>query len=225
MSEKLSRTPKQATPQAGAHTGRRAGKSGTREAIQAAASAQFAELGFDRTSIRSIAAQAGVDPALVKHFFGTKSQLFVVVTYPPFDPALIGQAIVTGPVETAGRRLAQLVTTVLDDPAIRARFIGLVRAAASEPDAAELVRDVFGSGPFAQIVNALGADDAPLRASLIGSQMVGLIMARYIVRVEPLASLPAAALIDAIAPTLQQYLTGPIAQEPRPTDANSSPSR
>jgi AcrR family transcriptional regulator len=192
-------------------SGRRPGDSGTREAIRAAASRQFAELGYDRTSMRSIARDAGVDPALVAHFFGSKHRLFVDVVELPFDPELVVPTIFAGAREELGRRLADFILAAFEIPEARRRLTGLVRAASSEPDAARMVRELITREVFARVVDALGVDDADLRASLLGSQVVGLVMARYIVGIEPLASLPAERVAAAIAPNLQRYLTGPLA--------------
>jgi AcrR family transcriptional regulator len=197
--------------QAPRRSGRRPGASGTREAIRAAAGRLFAEQGYDRTTMRAVAAAAGVDPKLVAHFFGSKHRLFLDAVELPIDPAAVAPVLLGGDPEGAGERVARLVVGVLEDPEGRRRMTGLVRAAASEPDAARLVRDVIGRELFAPIVEALGVDDAPLRASLLGSQLVGLAMARYVVGVEPLASIPAEEVITALAPTLQRYLTGPLA--------------
>lgn len=191
-------------------SGRRPGDSGTREAIRAAASRQFAELGYDRASMRSIARDAGVDPALVAHFFGSKHQLFVDVVELPFDPEQVVATIFAGEREELGRRLADFLVTALEIPEARRRITGIVRAAASEPDAARMVRELITREIFSRVVEALGVEDADLRASLLGSQTVGLVMARYIVGIEPLASLPPERVAAAIAPNLQRYLTGPL---------------
>lgn len=192
-------------------SGRRTGESGTREAIRAAAGHQFAERGFDRTSLRSIAADAGVDPALVTHFFGSKHKLFVDVVELPIDPEVLGPAVFAGERDGMGRRLADFLVGRLEDPEVRRRVTGLVRAAASEPEAAAMVRDRLTRDVFSRIVGQLGVEDADLRASLVASQVVGLVMARYVVCIEPLASLPAEAVAAAIAPNLQRYLDGALA--------------
>lgn len=191
-------------------TGRRPGDSGTRAAIRAAAARQFAERGYDRTSLRSIAREAGVDQKLVAHFFGTKQQLFVEVVQLPFDPAEAVPAVFGGDPEHAGERVARFVLGLLENPETRRPLVGLVRAAATEPEAARMVRELITREVFARIVEALGSDDADLRASLVGSQVVGLLTARYIVGVEPLASLPAETVAAAIAPNLQRYLVEPL---------------
>jgi AcrR family transcriptional regulator len=191
-------------------TGRRPGKSGTREAILRAARSQFGELGYDRTTIRSIAAEAGVDPALVLHFFDSKQRLFLEVVELPFDAAAVLPALLAGDRRKVGERLARLFLAALDDEDARNRWTSMLRAAATEPAAAEMLRELLTKRVFVPIAETLGAEDARLRATLVGSQIVGVVMARHIVRVEPLASLPSDELAQAIAPTLQRYLTGPL---------------
>jgi AcrR family transcriptional regulator len=191
-------------------SGRRPGASGTREAIGEAAARLFAERGYDRTSLRAIAAAAGVDQKLVAHFFGSKQRLFVEVFTPPFDPAVAIPEVFAGDRAEIGERVARFLLGVLEDPEGRRRMTGLIRAAASEPEAARMVRDLISREILARIVEALGVDDADVRAGLLGSQVVGLAMARYIVRVEPLASMPADAVAAALAPNLQRYLVEPL---------------
>jgi AcrR family transcriptional regulator len=189
-------------------TGRRPGQSGTREAILAAARRQFGERGFDRATIRSIAREAGVDPALVTHFHGSKQRLFLAAVELPFDPEELLPAALAGDRTEAGRRLAELLVGVLEDPPRRSVVVGIVRSAVSEPEAARMVRELIGERILGVAARELSTDDAPLRASLVGSQIVGVVMARYVVGIEPLASLAADRLVDAIAPPLQRYLTG-----------------
>jgi AcrR family transcriptional regulator len=195
-------------------SGRRPGSSGTRTAIREAAERLFAERGYDRTSMRAIAAAAGVDQKLVAHFFGSKQRLFVEVFTPPFDPAVAIPGMLTGEREEIGERAARFLLAVLEDPDGRRRITGLIRAAASEPEAARMVRDLISREILARFVEALDVEDADVRASLFGSQVVGLAMARYIVGVEPLASMPAEAVSAAIAPNLQRYLVEPLPAAP-----------
>ena len=171
---------------------------------------QFSERGYDRTSLRSIAAEAGVYPALVTHFFGSKQRLFVEVVELPFDPAETLPQVLAGDLEAIGTRLAELIVGLLETPEARARIMGVVRAAASEPEAARMVRELLMREVWAPAAALLGGDDAELRMNLVGSQVVGLVMARYIVGAEPLASLPADELVAAIGPTLQRYLADPL---------------
>lgn len=192
------------------HTGRRPGASGTRQAIVEAARRQFSELGYDRTSLRQVGLEAGVDPTLVSHFFGTKQQLFVEVVELPFQPGDVIPGLLEGPRDELGLRLARFVLQVLETPGSRARIVGMVRAAAAEPEAARLVREILTDQVLAPLAEGIGSDQAALRAGLAMSQVTGLTLARYVVAVEPLASWPAAQVISAIAPTLQRYLAGPL---------------
>ncbi len=166
-------------------------------------------LGFHE-AVERLAAEAGVDAALVSYFFGSKAKLFVEVVELPFEPAQVLPMVFEPGPEGAGERLAQVLLAGLENPDVRQRLVGLVRAAASQPEAAAMVRELVARRMGAQTLGALGVTDADLRASLIGSQVVGLVMARYIVAVEPLASLPPAVVAAAIAPNLQRYLTGPL---------------
>ena len=192
-------------------SGRRPGDSGTRDAIRAAAIEQFAERGYDRPSMRSIAQQAGVDPALVSHYFGSKHALFVDVVELPFDPAqAVPMVFGGGDRAEVGARLAGFLVGVLEQPGGRQRVTGLVRAAASEPEAARMVRDLLTREIIARVVAELRVDDAQLRANLVASQVVGLVMARYIVGLEPLASMPPAEVAAFVAPTFQRYLPEPL---------------
>jgi AcrR family transcriptional regulator len=194
----------------GRPTGRRPGDSGTREAIQAAARRQFAELGFDRTSMRSVAIEAGVDPGLVKHYFASKSQLFVAVVELPVDPSLILPVLLEGDRAAIGERLARFLVGVFETEAGRRRITGIVRSAVSEPEAARMVKEMITTRLFTPIAEHLDADQPELRAAFVGSQTIGLVMARYIVGIEPLASASPDQVIAAIAPVYQRYLDEPL---------------
>jgi len=198
--------------------GRRPGNSGTRESILAAARRQFAELGYDRTSIRQIAIEADVDPALVRHFHGTKQELFVSVIELPIDPETVLPALLAGDPGAVGERLAGFLLSVIEADPAGSPIVGLARAAASEPAAARLVRDLVTARILTPLTEALGVEDAALRASLLASQVVGLTFARYIVGIEPIASLPREQVAAAIGPTLQHYLTGDIGAPPTQGD-------
>jgi AcrR family transcriptional regulator len=192
------------------HSGRRPGTSGTREGIVDAARRSFGEFGYERTTMRAIASEAGVDPALVVHFFGSKQQLFVSVVELPFAPEEVLPRILAGERDAVGERFARFIVGVLEDEDARSVLTGMVRAAASEPEAARMLRELISRRVFAAIAGSLGLEDAELRAALVGSQVVGLVVARHIVEVEPLASLDADELVAAIGPNLQRYLVGPL---------------
>lgn len=191
-------------------SGRRPGNSGTREAILMAARKQFAELGYDRTTLRSIAAEAGVDPALVVHFFGSKQQLFLAGVELPIDPAALAEEVAAAPRSEVGMRMASFLLAALENADVRGRWIGMIRAATSEPAAASRLREILETRLFTPLAQALGVEDAEFRATLAGSHIVGIGMARYIVGVEPIASAPPEKIAAAIAPTLQRYLVEPL---------------
>lgn len=189
-------------------SGRRAGASGTREAILIAAGRQFAQHGYDRASLRRIAAEAGVDQKLIAHFFGSKQQLFVAAIELPLNPAEVLPAVLAGDRSSVGVRFAAILVNVLEQPEIHQRLTGVVRAAASEPEVARMMREFLAREVFAPVAELLGSEDAQFRLNLVGSQIVGLVMARYVVALEPLASMSPEAVAEAIAPTLQRYLIG-----------------
>ena len=194
-------------------SGRRPGATTTREAITAAARRQFAELGYDRATVRGIAGEAGVDPALVVRFYGSKESLFQeVMALPPATAEALAR-LADGPTATVGRRFAEAVVGLLEDPGTRPIVLGRVRSAASHPDAAAMVREMVTRG-VGSFVAALTDDQPETRTVLVGSQVVGLALARHVVRVEPLASLPAADVVDYVAPIFQHYLVGPLRQDP-----------
>jgi AcrR family transcriptional regulator len=190
--------------------GRRTGPTRTRQQILDAARAAFAARGYDAVSLRSIARQAGVDPALVHHFFHSKPQLFAAAMELAIDPEPFLAALLDGDRETLGERLVLAVVGLWDRPEGFQGFLGLIRGAVSHADAARLLREFITReilGPLA----AAAAPDAPqARAALAGTQIVGLAMARKIVGVEPIATAEAAWLSAAIGPTIQRYLTMPL---------------
>ena len=189
-------------------SGRRAGSSGTRTAVLAAARRQFSDLGYDRTSLRSTAAEAGVDQRLVGYFYGSKHQLFVAATKLPFDPGASVPHVLGGDVSGRGERMARLIVGLLENNETGPKLIGLVRAAAAEPEAARMVRDLLGSEIWGPAAQRLPVSDPPLAVNLIATQVLGLVMSRYVIRAEPLASLAAEDVIQTMAPALQRLLTG-----------------
>jgi AcrR family transcriptional regulator len=191
-----------------ARTGRRPGRSGTRDAILVAARESFTASGYDQASIRDIARRAGVDPALVHHYFGTKQELFTEAVELPVDLVAVVEAFVRGDRDRIGERIVGLMLSVWDSRTDRSPLIALIRSAVTSEDAARMLREFMVSVLFERLAEALQAPDAPLRASLAASQMMGLLIARYIVRVEPLSSAPASQLVATIGPNIQRYLTG-----------------
>jgi AcrR family transcriptional regulator len=194
-----------ARPQRG---GRRRGESGAREAILEAARGAFAELGFDRATIRGIAAAAGVDPALVLHYFGSKEQLFGDALQIPVKPGEVLRQVMGQRVDDMGATLVRTFLEAWEPEESRDPLVAMVRSAMTNETAMTLVREYLGRRVFGPITQALNAPDAELRATLVGSQFIGLAMMRYIAHIEPLASASVEQLVTAIGPTMQRYLSG-----------------
>lgn len=192
-------------------TGRRPGNPDTREAILTAAREAFAERGFDGAAIRAIATSAGVDPALVHHYFGTKDQLFLAVMNSPVDPSELLPELLAGGTEQLGERLVRVFIDIWDSPAGSAG-VALLRSAVTNEWGARLLREFLVTQVLRRILTRLEPDPAraPLRAALVAAQMAGLAVMRYVIKLEPLASAPPQALAQTVGPTIQRYLTGPL---------------
>jgi AcrR family transcriptional regulator len=177
--------------------------------ILAAAREAFADRGFDGTSIRAIAAAAGVDPALVHHYFGTKDQLFLDAMQVPVDPAAAITSALAGGRDGAGERLLRTMLMVWDSP-LGTAAAAMVRSAVSNETFARLLREFIKRRIMRRIAAQLDLDpaEADLRTTLAASQIAGLIMVRYLIRLEPLASLPAPIVAALVGPNVQRYLTG-----------------
>lgn len=188
--------------------GRRAGTAQTREQILAAAREQFAALGYERATVRSVARAAGVDPALVHHYFGTKREVFVAATDFPIDPAQVLPVVLAGDPDQIALRLLRTLFSVWEEPVTRQRALALLRSAFATEAGAELLEGFFSREIVDRVATVLGRPDARLRATLVASQLIGMIAVRYLLRVEPLASEPIERLITCYAPTVQRYLTG-----------------
>jgi AcrR family transcriptional regulator len=191
-------------------SGRRPGKQDTRAAILAAARDVFAERGYDAATIRQIATGAGVDPALVHHYFGTKDRLFAATVNFPMNPAeYVPQVLGGGDPAGAGERLVRAFVTVWDSP-VGAAGVALLRSAVTNQAAARLLREFLTTQVLRRAMRILEIHpaEAPLRSALIASQISGLGLTRYVLKVEPLASAPPETVVAAVAPTIQRYLTG-----------------
>lgn len=196
--------------------GRPAGNSDTRDRILDKARELFARNGIKSTSIRAVAAAAGVDSALVHHYFGTKEQLFAAAVHIPIDPMDVIGPLREVPVEELGHRIPSILLALWDSE-IGASFIATLRSvlAGSEVNLFRtFIQDVIGVEVGSRV------DDPPgtglIRVQLVASQLVGIIMARYILELEPFTSLPAQQIADIVAPNLQRYLTGELPELPAP---------
>jgi AcrR family transcriptional regulator len=196
--------------------GRPAGVSDTRERILICARELFACNGIHKTSIRAIAAAAGVDSALVHHYYGTKQQLFAAAVRIPIDPNDIIGPLREVPVTELGYRLPSMLLPLWDSE-IGAGFIAALRSILAGAEAS-----LFRSFIQEVIAVEIGprVDDPPgsavVRIQFVASQLVGVLMARYILQLEPFASLPAEQVAQTIAPTLQRYFTGDLPVSPAP---------
>ncbi len=186
--------------------GRPRGASGSRERIVAAAVDVFGEHGYDGGTIRAIAARAGVDSALVHHYFGTKADLFAEVIGIPLRPDVDVPTILAGPREQIGENLVRYILEAFERPEVRRRGVMMIRVAVgsklmSQPLVGFLSRELIG-----RIAAATDAPDAALRANLVASQMVGMLMTRYVLKLPAIADAPIEELVSRIGPTLQRYL-------------------
>jgi AcrR family transcriptional regulator len=189
-------------------TGRRPGVSGAREAILDAARTLFAEKGYTGTSLRAIAAEAGVDAALIVHYFGTKAGLLPEAIRWPFDPEVEMARISQSGRGEVGEALARLVVQTWDREGDRDAILTLLRAAMVEPAAAAVMKAFIEDELFPPLMRRLDVADGELRANLASSQLIGMGIARYVLQMQPLASMSEDEIVAWIAPTLQRYLAG-----------------
>ncbi|TAM68271.1 TetR family transcriptional regulator [Mycobacterium sp.] len=193
---------------AGRRRGRPAGNSDTRDRILNSARELFARKGIDRTSIRAVAAAAGVDSALVHHYFGTKQQLFAAAIRIPIDPMTVLVPMRDVPVEELGFRLPSVLLPIWDSE-LGAGLIATLRSLLAGADvslARSFLQEIVTAEVAPRVDNPPGT--GTIRAQFFASQLMGVVMARYIVQVEPFASLPPEQIAQTIAPNLQRYLTG-----------------
>jgi AcrR family transcriptional regulator len=189
--------------------GRRPGPSTTREAILAAARESFSARGYDRTRLREVAADAGVDVALVHYHFKSKDGLFAAALEMPVSlPDLMAGVLDEGELEDFAARLLRRIIELWDDERFGPALVAMVRSAMSHEPAAAALRGFVRSELLDRIASRLDAPDAEERSALFGSQLLGLLMYRHVLGVEPIASMEPEALVARMAPGMQQYLTG-----------------
>jgi AcrR family transcriptional regulator len=188
--------------------GRPPGTSDRRDRILVAARELFARNGIGNTSIRSIAAASDVDPALVHHYFGTKEQLFAAAVHIPIDPMQVIGPMRDTPVEQLGLALPSMLLPLWDSE-LGAGFIATIRSLLAGDDVS-LIRSFLEDVITVEVGSRV--DEPPgtgaIRVQFVASQLVGVVMARYILELEPFASLPVEQIAVTIAPNLQRYLTG-----------------
>ena len=190
-------------------TGRRPGPARTRERILGAARTQFGREGYDKATLREIAAGAGVDPALIPHYFGSKEGVFLAAVEFPVDPSLFIPRLLEPGVERLGERLVTFFLETWDSPA-GSSLLALIRSVVSSDLAAELLREFVTREVLGRLAVAIQLDQPQLRASLVATQLVGLAMLRYMIKVEALKSASREELAGWIGPSIQRYLTEPV---------------
>jgi AcrR family transcriptional regulator len=189
-----------------ARRGRRPGEPDTRGSILAAARALFAEAGYARVTIRRIASEAAVDPALVHHYFGTKEELFAKAVDLPFSPAEAVARALTGGPEGAGESLARLFFTVWEAPETREPLLAQLRQAMVDPESPFPFGEFVSGALLPRAVPHLTGPDRSLRLELAASHLVGVAILRYVVRLEPIATMPVERLVAEVGPRIQTYL-------------------
>jgi AcrR family transcriptional regulator len=193
----------------GRRRGRRPGGDNTRAQLLDAARAEFAERGYEGATVRVIAERAGVDPAMVNHFFGGKEGLFSASLDLPFDVGMLLDDVVPGDPERIAERIIGRFLQLWDSSG-GGQLVTLVRSIAAHEAAARMMREFVSRVILNRVVREVAPDRHELRAALAGTQIIGLGMIRYVLQLEPLASADPAELAAQIAPNLQRYLTGPL---------------
>jgi AcrR family transcriptional regulator len=195
--------------------GRRAKGQDTKATILAAARAEFAERGYDRASLRGIARRAGVDPALVRYWFaGGKAEIFSTsIVDAQINPKQIAEGITIGDVGDLGKRIVRTVLGAWERPDASDRLRLVFGAAASSEDA-DAVREYLTQEVFSRISSVLTGPDVALRMNLVGAHMAGLMLARHVLRLEPLASTPLDRIVEQAGPVIQRYLDDPTRPSP-----------
>ncbi|GAA2984126.1 TetR/AcrR family transcriptional regulator [Actinokineospora diospyrosa] len=186
-------------------SGRRPGPTETRAHILAAARAQFAAHGYRGATIRAIATDAGVNPALVHHFFGSKEKVFAAALDLPLNPDLVVTTLLAGPRDEIPERLVRLFLTLWSAPESSKSLHALIRSISTSEAAAAMLRQFLERAMLAKVTEALGIPR--LRATAIASHLVGLALVRYIIKVEPLASATDDEVVALLTPVLRLYLT------------------
>ncbi|MEW2564342.1 TetR/AcrR family transcriptional regulator [Streptomyces griseorubiginosus] len=182
---------------------------GTRDRILVAAREEFSERGYEKTSVRGIAKAAGVDSALVHHYFGTKEQVFAASIEVAFAPALnASDTVAEGSLDGVGERLTRFIFGIWENPTTRTPLLAIVRSAVNNETAAAVFRRLVASQLLRRIAAQVDAPDAELRAELAAAQLIGTAMLRYVIKVEPLASADPEQIIARVAPVVQGHLTG-----------------
>lgn len=201
--------PDGAAPRRRGRRGRRPGGTDTRAELLGAARVEFARHGYEGATVRRIAERAGVDPAMVNHWFGGKEALFSAALQLPVNPATVLAEVVPGDPDRLGERIVARFLVIWDASG-GGPMATVLRSIASHEDAARMLREFIGTVMVKRVAARVAPDRPDLRANLVGAQLFGMGLVRYVLRLEPLASADHATVIAAVAPTVQRYLTGPL---------------
>jgi AcrR family transcriptional regulator len=188
--------------------GRRPGGPDTRGEIVRAARESFADKGFAATSIRAVARQAGVDAALVHHYFDSKDELFIEAMALPLDPRQVAARILDGSRDDVGRRIVTVFLGVWESDEGQQRMKAMLRSVVTSDEVARLMREGMTRMILEPVSQFIDVPDAKLRVGLIASHLIGVALTRYVVELEPVASADLDTLVDRIAPAIQQYVSG-----------------
>ena len=188
-----------------ARSGRRPGATDTRAAILTAAQAEFADKGYDRATIRGIAAGAKVDPALVHHYFGTKEDLFAASIDLPIRPSELADTVMAEGVESAGRNITTIFFTTWENPVTRAPLLAMLRGAFDTRHGADVLREFFGTAMLGRVAGLIPGPEAEIRVALAVSHLIGVAVLRYVLGFPSLSDVPVARLIDEMSPKIQAY--------------------
>jgi AcrR family transcriptional regulator len=177
-------------------------------AIIRAATEEFAERGYEAASLRAIARRAGVDSALVHHYFEDKADLFTATLEAPLRPDRVITVILAGPREDVGTSIVRYLLEQLEDKKARARMVAILRTAVGSGPGSRMLKEFLVREVFQRLAAASGSADADLRANLAASQLVGLMLTRFVLRLEPIASTPTEELVQRVGPVIQWHLFG-----------------
>ena len=193
----------------GVRRGRRSAGDHSRDDILAAARKLFAEQGFDGTSLRQVAREAAVDPAMVHHFFKGKDELFASSVELPADPAVFLADVETSSPSRRAEAIVRAVLLLWEGPAHHG-LIAFVRGTLGSTAKTALMREMVNRTILTRLMVGLPgpAQEVRMRGNLVATQVVGLMLVRYIVRLEPIASATQEDVIRMVAPNIQRYLTG-----------------
>lgn len=195
-------------PSASRRSGRRPGLSGTRGDIIRAARKLFAERGYGGASMRAIAWEANVDAALIHHFFTSKEGVFSAAIEDAFHPTELVDEVLASGINDLGTRLLRAFLERWADPDNREVLLAVVRSAVSHRGAAQLMEEFVTTRVVGHLTKAVGVSHPELRATLVGIQLIGLVMVRFVLKIEPLASVDPEIIVECLGPTIHEYLTG-----------------